>query len=690
MGVTDSKETANANATTTTASTGVSANKRLVLCTAENNLIIWVDARTDEKNPRCQKTLAALRRAVNFVNICLTKEACIEALNKHSGVTTFLIVSGTIGQTLVPEIHNRPQLEAIYVFCTQLEWHKAWAKEWFKIKGVYNSILPICDALPLAVKQSNEAKLSISTIRADDQDSDENINQLPPVFMYSQIFKEALLEISYEKEAINELVNFSRDIYDGNESEIEIINQLENSYKPSKAIWWYTRECFVYRLLNGALRTLDGDVLIKMGFFLRDLHRQIEKLHKVQSMDRYREQFIVYRGQMLLNEDFKNLKKSKGGLISFNSFLSTSTNRDEAIRFAKPALERSNMVGIFFQMTIDPTVSSSPFAAIKEYSDYKKEDEILFSMHTVFRIRKIKELPDTPGIYQVDLRLTSDDDKQLNEIAEHIRKKTEGSVGWARLAKLLYKIGQFREAGELYRMQLDHATSDSEKAELYIQLGIMKKNQGLYKEAILYFEKALRIYNRTLTQDHPDFAAVYCQMGLVYNDMHEYSNALEYYEKALKINTEILPPNHINLADLYNNIGLAYNNMRKYSKALEFYEKAHQIKKKILRPYDPELAISYNNIGHTYKNLNNYSTALDFYVKAHKIKEKALPPTHPELGISYNNMAWAYQEMGDNTTGLKYLQNAYAIWQKTLPSTHPHIKQVTTNIEHLRKKLNTN
>ena len=47
------------------------------------------------------------------------------------------------------------------------------------------------------------------------------------------------------------------------------------------------------------------------------------------------------------------------------------------------------MVMIVFRMVIDHSVSSAPFAAIQSVSYFETEEEILFSMHTIFRIGEI-------------------------------------------------------------------------------------------------------------------------------------------------------------------------------------------------------------------------------------------------------------------------------------------------------------
>ena len=60
------------------------------------------------------------------------------------------------------------------------------------------------------------------------------------------------------------------------------INRFENEYTASLAIWWYTSPSFIYSMLNDALRMLEADTIINMGFFIRDLHHQIEELHQKQ------------------------------------------------------------------------------------------------------------------------------------------------------------------------------------------------------------------------------------------------------------------------------------------------------------------------------------------------------------------------------------------------------------------------
>ncbi len=141
----------------------------------------------------------------------------------------------------------------------------------------------------------------------------------------------------------------------------------------------------------------------------------------------------------------------------------------------KKCLKKIDMIGVLFTMTIDPSVSSAPFASIKEVSYYETE-EILFSMHTVFRIDEITKISNNSSLYQVDLELTADDDRELRTLTESIRKEVVDETGWQRLGQLLIKLSQFNTAEELYNLLLTQTSDENEKTHYYHQLACIKHN----------------------------------------------------------------------------------------------------------------------------------------------------------------------------------------------------------------------
>jgi tetratricopeptide (TPR) repeat protein len=435
---------------------------------------------------------------------------------------------------------------------------------------------------------------------------------------------------------------------------------------------------------------MDVNTIIKMGFFIADLHRHIKQLHSEQFGGHHSDKtFTVYRGQVMSKEGFGQLRKRQGGLMSFNNFLSTSKDRQISLQFAYQAVENPDLVGVLFIMTIDPSQSTVPFAATTDVSYNNKADEVLFSMHTVFRIHNIKPLDKNNHLFEVNLALTNDTDQDLCVLANRIREETSASTnGWYRLSQLLLEMGKIDEAQQINNALLKQTTNDTENGDNYEQLGRGKYHQGDYKEALKFYEKALELRQKTLPSNHPNLASSYFNIGLVYFNTGEYLKALSYHEKVLEIRQQSLHPSHPDLASSYNNIGLVYFNMANYSKALSYHEKALEIQQKGLPPNHPDLASSYNNIGLVYFNVSDYSKALSYHEKALEIRQQSLPPGHPQIVSSYKKIGLVYEKMEEYPKALSYYDKVLQMQQKVLPPNHPDLAASCNNIGCIYAKMN--
>jgi tetratricopeptide (TPR) repeat protein len=649
----------------------------------QNVLLIWLDNSIDENSADCCNTLTQLRRIVNTINTYTDGDQCIEFLQSLDNAKACMIISGSLGQHMVPRVHDMSQMDSIFILCRNKKRHEQWAKEWPKIKGVFTDIAPICEALKQAAHQCEQNAISISFMATGGDNTTKKLDQLDPSFMYTQILKEILLAISFEQKHITEFIDYCRDVLADNEAELQNVDEFRRKYRDETPIWWYTYECFLYPMLNRALRVMDVDIMIRMGFFIADLHRHIDELHKEQFDGHHcGNSLTVYRGQGMSKMEFEKMTATKGGLLSFNCFVSTSKNCTVSLGFANRAATNPDLVGILFVMTIDPSQSTTPFTSIIDVSYFKDgEDEVLFAMNTVFRIRDIQPMDENNQLFEVELTMTNDNDKDLRQVTDCIREETfPDSEGWPRLGIVLLKMGHPKKAQQIYEILLEQTTDESEKAPIYGQLGVFKNEQGEYQEAITFYEKSLEIDKKTRPPNHPDLASSYYNIGNVYYNMGEYSKALSYYEKALEISQKTLPPNHPDLAKSYIAHGLVYNQMGEYSKAITFYEKALEIQQQSLPPNHPDLAMSYGNIGEVYNNIGQCSKALSSHEKALEIEQQSLPPNHPDLAASYNNIGNVYDNMGDYSKALSSHEKALEIRQQSLPPNHPDLAWSYNNI----------
>ena len=214
-----------------------------------------------------------------------------------------------------------------------------------------------------------------------------------------------------------------------------------------------------YRRVNRVLRLLNVDTIMEMGAFISDLHRDIEQLHGEHFNDWHTsDTFTVYRGQRLCKARFEGIKNTKVALLFSDTFLSISKDREVAVAFVESNQTNIEFL-VLYAMTFDSSKPTTPFACIKGVSGFNKEDELLSSMHTIFRIGDIRQSAENQRFVEVDLTLTSNNHTYLRLLTECIRAEIDPeSKEWNRLDKLLLKIGRFDIAHQAYEASLDQTT----------------------------------------------------------------------------------------------------------------------------------------------------------------------------------------------------------------------------------------
>jgi tetratricopeptide (TPR) repeat protein len=649
----------------------------------ENYIIIWLDPNLEFPNDENQELISLLRSIFNTIKTFTDIHQCVKFLEQIKNEKIFLIISDYFVKQIASLEEQFTQLNSIYVFCNQKSKYDKIIKAYNKGKGVFTQMKLLCHELKKEVRQLNNDFISISIVPAS---SMTNLNELDPSFMYFQLLKENLLKTKHKHDMeIQQFVDYCRLHYKGDRDESSTITDLEQKYTEHTPIWWYTLESFMYKILNHALRTFDIDILVKMGFFIRDLHEQIEQRHSELSFSK--KQLTVYRGQGMFNADFEKLKNAQGGLLSFNNFLSTSTEKSVAEGFARRNKSDVNKKAILFEIEIDTSISSVPFTQIKDISAMEKEDEILFSMSTVFRIGEIKEIE--KNLWKVNLSLTSDRDPLLKRLTDHMRISLGSGNGNRRLAQLMIKMGQFDKAIEFYRILLKTVdlNDKAEHAFLHNQLGYVYKQMDNLIDACSHYKQSLDISRSYLSSEDSQLSSIYSNIGGIYKKLGRMDEALESYELVLKIDLAASKPNPLEIAIDHNNIGSVLDDQGKYPEALKSYEQALDIKLTHLPPHHPSLASTYSNIGLIHRKMGDYSTALSFYRKTLQIQQKSLTPNHPSLIVTYGKLATALEGLHQYKEAIEHAQQAVSIANQAYGHSHPEAQKRQKYLEELQQKI---
>ncbi|CAF4760475.1 unnamed protein product [Rotaria sp. Silwood1] len=208
----------------------------------------------------------------------------------------------------------------------------------------------------------------------------------------------------------------------------------------------------------------------------------------------------------------------------------------------------------------------------------------------IFRVEDIKQTVNNNRLWEVQLTLTDHKDPQLAALTDRIEGELHGSTGWQRLGDLMIRAGHFKQAEDLYSELFKSSSSDSDRAEVYHQLGYVNKLAGKYENAISFYEKSLEIKKNIFPEEHLSLADTYDGIG------EEYSTALDYFEKCLTIFNHKLTEKNLKYAMTYSFMGDVYRLLEDYEMALSYHQKALNIQEIV--PCSPlECATVYSNMG---------------------------------------------------------------------------------------------
>jgi len=248
----------------------------------QNFLLVWLDISNEESNSTdYQSTILELQQVVSAVNKFIDVDECSDFVTDIKEEKVFMVLSGESSQTIVPIIQDILQINSIYIFCENKSNHEQWITQWSKIKGVFTEISSLCKLIKKGAHQCDHNSISMSFIPASDEAPSQNLDQLDQSFMYTQLLKEILFTIDFKGQH-KEFINYYREQFPDNVVEMGKIEKLDKEYNHHEPIWWYTYQIFLYSMVNRALRTMEIDLIIKLGFFICDLHDHIAELHSKQ------------------------------------------------------------------------------------------------------------------------------------------------------------------------------------------------------------------------------------------------------------------------------------------------------------------------------------------------------------------------------------------------------------------------
>lgn len=511
--------------------------------------------------------------------------------------------------------------------------------------------------------------------------SDRSSTELNGKFVQYQLLINCLLQMESSAIDRREFLSFYKRKYANIPSALQYVHRLEN-YQSSSCLQWYTRESFVYKDLNEALRTQNIHSLFLFRFLIKDIKQELTRLQSKKTIQ-------LYRRQLMANNEFEFFEKNQGNFISMNSFLSTTIDRSDALRILSETPSDRKTKRILFEIDAQPYENSEkPFADIMDHSEFPNEREYLMMLGSIFKIGKVFEDEQNEGIFIIQMTLINEHQSEHRKVYQHLKDQYQlKSSRYLSLGYVLIDMAQFHFSQFYLQRALEDPTTDLKIfPKCYQALGKVSFENGFFQLSLEYFYRALNLIENFHRNDSL-IPYLYNNIGEVFEKQGFYLKAFHAFYAAIREFKRILPSNDECLSWCYNNIGIIYQRWNHFDYALFYLEETLRIQEKILSKDHPCSGNTHNNLGNVYYSLKDFDKALKSYRKANRIFSNSLTTDHPSIARTLRNLGLVYENQNDFRQAEKHYEQCQKIRQKILPPDHPDLLDVNEDLHRTLKKL---
>ncbi|MEH2465747.1 tetratricopeptide repeat protein [Nostoc sp.] len=214
-------------------------------------------------------------------------------------------------------------------------------------------------------------------------------------------------------------------------------------------------------------------------------------------------------------------------------------------------------------------------------------------------------------------------------------------------------------------------------------LALLYYSQGKYNEAEPLYLQALELSQRLLGEEHPDVALSFNNLAALYVSQARYSEAEPLLKQALELRQRLLGEEHPDVALSLSNLAVLYNSQGKYSEAEPLLKQSLELRQRILGKEHPNVAFNLNNLAFLYNSQGKYSEAESLYLKALQLRQRLLGEEHPDVAFSLNNLGFFYNSQKRYNEAEPLLIQALKLTQRILGEEHPNVALNLNNLAFL-------
>ncbi|CAF0936735.1 unnamed protein product [Adineta steineri] len=642
--------------------------------------LIWLNTAKNEDNADYRYTRDELRKINQDQKTFIDLYECINYIKTFGETKILLILDETFLDNVLHQIDAFETVLCIFIVYTD---HRYDERIHRKYPTTIVTIPTQQESLVQLVKHRTRLELEQPTfsIFDEDQKSAKDFKAEFPRHLWTRILIDVLRPSpNHREQAMKEMLDICKQRYTTNEADLKEIETFCTTYEKDKnAAYWYTKNNFVHRILNAALRTGNMDYLYCFRFFISDLSEQLrqERLNSTNKI-------ILYRGQRITKFEIDSFKQNVRSFIAINGFLSTTREREIAILFLRQGLsETSPIQSVLFEITADSSLKSVIFANIQHLSEFRDECEFLFTLSSVFQINDVYFDEKDLKVWIVKMTSTSAKSTRIQNFINAIKDEYQDLSTDIIYPRLLITIDELTKAESYINRMLPMTGADAlENAAFLAEMGCLHIRRNEYQKANEIFNRVYATRKHLLDENHPLIARSLNDLAAVFFFIFDINKAIQYNKKALSIDRQVFLADHILVAKDLIYLGKNYEANGELDKALIHFDKALKMQIRLFgsTAEHPNIATALWSIGLIYSKKPDYKRALDHFMKALQMYESTLPCGH-DLTMKL------FLAIVENYVGNENFQSASEFCETKLAQYHPNVEPSHPSIAKIRQLM---
>ena len=217
-------------------------------------------------------------------------------------------------------------------------------------------------------------------------------------------------------------------------------------------------------------------------------------------------------------------------------------------------------------------------------------------------------------------------------------------------------------------------------------LGVLRKAQGRYDEAIACYRKALLLIPR---RDRDARATLAHNLGGIEHARGNYARAEPHGRRSVRLRTALHGARHLAVAADVAALAAIVDARGRLSEAAALYRRALAVFTRKLGPASLEVGLNLASLAAVEQRRGRRTPARGLYARALAIQERLLGRDHADVAMTVNNLAVLERDAGRLDRSAALFRRAHGSFRRALGDRHPHTLLAAANRRAVDAELRT-